>query len=925
MNSVSRPRLLDGNMAVKAVLHPHSLRITFNLLDAHTAQMKLGENDTTPTMHDLVELFTIKGSAGLFRVTNIAHTLNGDVEVQMRHVIDTLTDGIWPAEEDYDGTVPAYMAKLIDYQPHKWWKLGACDDTAAFAREAINYNQLSDMLASLLDDRGAIYPTYDLSTSPWTLNIRTFPPDVKGEFRLSRNINSCRITRDDSDMANRVYVSWDTDSDSTPDVYNDAASQAIYGVVAKAVTMIDQTVKDKAAWAKWYFDRYSMPSLQISIDGQELKKLTGEAWDEYSVGSLVRVALPDYGETYQERCVSVDYPDVLGQPYNVTVQLANRQDKFSGAISSIKKTVSGAGGGGGSTDTNSLARTSSGASRASAANKTMLQGIHSVVYGDGTGENAGLITQVEQNSKQILLRAYQKDLDETNGKVTTNTAQIEVNAQAIKAEVARATEAEGDLSSSITVEAGRITSEVTARKDADTALSSRITQTADAIALVVDSGTDTIKAASIVAAINQSGSSVVISADHINLDGYVTASELATTNAKISNLITGTTVATALKADLLQANSTFNVAGSNYAGRVLKMGSTTSATVLSTANAQIDFDHSHVIEAAAGDDGKVTITLKKTQLNDGTCSFSIADTTFYKNGVSAAKDEGLKSATVSIGSWAKDDTGYRVPVYATGKLQNGSTWTSTAKYVSMPSLNISGSINSGTSYTYTINASDGDTVVATNSAFYAVAAYNNGWSAAAGKVSGPGTGTSSTMSVTVPSSATVGSTSSLTYTLSCMTNYAYIKDSNDYVVARVENPVKASTLGTKTITSNGTYNASSDSYDGYSKVTVNVPVNTLTTKSIQSNGVYKATSDGYDGYSLVTVSVPTTSYSSSDLHISRTGTGYVYLYLTGGSPNRSCPIVCTNIRRSSTVSTLFYVTVRIDGDTDFSLTYSGSL
>ena len=35
-------------------------------------------------------------------------------------------------------------------------------------------------------------------------------------------------------------------------------------------------------------------------------------------------------------------------------------------------------------------------------------------------------------------------------------------------------------------------------------------------------------------------------------------------------------------------------------------------------------------------------------------------------------------------------------------------------------------------------------------------------------------------------------------------------------------------LETKTITSNGTYNASSDSLDGYSSVTVNVPTTTIT-------------------------------------------------------------------------------------------------
>ena len=64
-------------------------------------------------------------------------------------------------------------------------------------------------------------------------------------------------------------------------------------------------------------------------------------------------------------------------------------------------------------------------------------------------------------------------------------------------------------------------------------------------------------------------------------------------------------------------------------------------------------------------------------------------------------------------------------------------------------------------------------------------------------------------------------------------------------------------LVTKTITQNGTYNASSDSADGYSQVTVNVsgsqPV--LITKTITQNGTYNASSDSADGYSQVTVNV----------------------------------------------------------------------
>lgn len=71
-----------------------------------------------------------------------------------------------------------------------------------------------------------------------------------------------------------------------------------------------------------------------------------------------------------------------------------------------------------------------------------------------------------------------------------------------------------------------------------------------------------IKAAQIVASINDQGSTAVrISADRIDLDGYVTASELEATNATISNLISGAATANTLKTILLSASTGFNYQG----------------------------------------------------------------------------------------------------------------------------------------------------------------------------------------------------------------------------------------------------------------------------------------------------------------------------------------------------------------------------
>ena len=81
-------------------------------------------------------------------------------------------------------------------------------------------------------------------------------------------------------------------------------------------------------------------------------------------------------------------------------------------------------------------------------------------------------------------------------------------------------------------------------------LYSKIQQNADSISLKVSKG-------SVISEINQTAETVRISASRIDLDGYVTASQLASTNAEISNLTSGVTTASSLKATAINAVSGF--------------------------------------------------------------------------------------------------------------------------------------------------------------------------------------------------------------------------------------------------------------------------------------------------------------------------------------------------------------------------------
>ena len=187
-------------------------------------------------------------------------------------------------------------------------------------------------------------------------------------------------------------------------------------------------------------------------------------------------------------------------------------------------------------------------------------------------------TEIIKNNRMIKLRAYQNDLDDLDNEVKLQEGMIEVTASRITAEVTDRREADKELSGKITVQADRITAEVKRAQKAENTLSGKIDVQADKISLVVTekNGIFTVNSASIVMGINaQTGSYIKLRADKIDLSGYVTATDLAATNAVISNLVSGSTTANSLKAYLLSASTGFTYQGHTVSFHTVTVSGTT--------------------------------------------------------------------------------------------------------------------------------------------------------------------------------------------------------------------------------------------------------------------------------------------------------------------------------------------------------------
>ena len=432
MTTVKPPRLLDGSFFTRAILHPSDLSVELPLRDVPTASITLPGTDSELQMRDWVELFVSTGSVGLYRVTDMGKTSEGRVTATLRHALDTLSDSVWIPEEagtpeNFDGTVSDFLTALLAQQKTAYWQLGTCADTATWKRDGISYARLSDLLNELIQDQVDFYPTFDFATSPWTLNFVRLPTEITGDFRLSRNVETAEVRRSDGDMCNRLHLSasttvTDSQGQKTTTVaysdYDNAASQALYGVIEQTANVDTAYVPDPAAWAAEFLDKRAEPAIQISIEGYELQALTGQAWDAYSRGQRVRVILGPLGERITTRVEAITYPDALGQPERVVVELANRLPNFTSALAQMQKVTRAMGGG---------ASRGTGRGYASASEvkqwAMVLTDVEEAVDGTGILEmwQSGIVIDARQGVK---IHSLSQGFDSTYSEIDTNTEGI---------------------------------------------------------------------------------------------------------------------------------------------------------------------------------------------------------------------------------------------------------------------------------------------------------------------------------------------------------------------------------------------------------------------------------------------------------------------------------------------------------------------
>lgn len=316
--AVRLPRLMDSGMNELARLNPVSLSLDENLSPLSTAEMVLPEGECAAETGQFVELYTSHGSAGIFRVQQAEQDYGGRVTLALEHGLTTLGDGIMPGESEQSGTTRQLLADILACQPKTMWQLGtvAVPDSRTLTWKC-DHSNLLESLCSLMDELTGYRLTYDQSVFPWVLNVEAMSDADGCECRLSRNLSSLRVEEDRSELCTRLYVS----GLSSP---LNAGTIGTYGVITRYMDADPDIGSDELTkQGRAYLEAHKEPAISVTMDAVDWYEATGEPFDRFTLGRVCRVCLPDYGKVIRQRVIGLSWPDVYGQPDQVTVTLAS--------------------------------------------------------------------------------------------------------------------------------------------------------------------------------------------------------------------------------------------------------------------------------------------------------------------------------------------------------------------------------------------------------------------------------------------------------------------------------------------------------------------------------------------------------------------------------------------------------------------------
>ena len=512
--SVRLPRLLDAQLREVCRLHPVTMSINERLVPPHDASMTLPPGEGA-SFHAWVELYTIDGSAGFYRMSSASESYVSTGDVDLEHSAAILGDAIIPGEGKYSGTCAEVLTAMLANQTtlingQKPWVLGTCAKSASIEYAYDCNNILSAMTEVVGDEKDGYALEFDDTHGfPWRVNVVPVETTASCEGRLSRNLESVSVSISDDEFCTRIYCK------NLPEPhYIDGATVGVWGIITKTITAGEGvTAESLQSYITRYLEDHKNPRNSIEINGVDLATATGESLDSFRIGRLFRLTLPDYSVKMEERILVRSITDVYGDPRGVRLTLASNIRDTAEDLVRLDNTVTG-----GSSQNSTKKYIGGGTSKGTGLSQT------SVLDMLKKADSFTSATEAWVKEAGVKIEENHADLYATKQAITGNWAG---DVETINALITASSD-NGGLVSMIVGRHNKI-EDVNAAITATAAGGGLITMKADAT--VTDALGERVSSAEI--SIDGLNSEIELKADKITLYGYVTMSKF---NAEIAEI-----------------------------------------------------------------------------------------------------------------------------------------------------------------------------------------------------------------------------------------------------------------------------------------------------------------------------------------------------------------------------------------------------
>lgn len=292
--------------------------------------------------------------AGMFRVIAAPDGQPGHggvTEYRLEHVCACLMDDCIPGFLTLGGTgvyTADVITALLARQSVQRFVLGECDFTDQFEYTFENTDLLTALfsLGNVLTD--PFTWVWDTTTYPWTVSLKHASTGADSVVIYRRNLVSVKKSMDATTQFTRIYPRGSGEGDNQVNIksvnngteYLDATPA---GAAPISTVYVDTSIEDpellKAA-AQKILNAYKVPYYTYEVKALDYSIESGLRVDRHMPGDTVKVLDTEEGVELTTRVIAVAKDDVLGDPGDVELTLANAERDASSQMADLSSRMS---------------------------------------------------------------------------------------------------------------------------------------------------------------------------------------------------------------------------------------------------------------------------------------------------------------------------------------------------------------------------------------------------------------------------------------------------------------------------------------------------------------------------------------------------------------------------------------------------------